>query len=211
MAEIWWRSENSVAKWPKFRPRSSKGPRKNIVGRKNLWTNFGRILPKVAKKGPKNIFFRSSLFNGTDTLSETKKNFNFISNWPLECMLHWRVFEIGRIFLMYQPENNFGTWQHCRRKVEVSHLPSTIKWIQRPRVNWKNGNGFLFYSVLCKFPSDKFCSFVSVCLAVPRVVSEVFDLLVDTATIEVLVHRHLETGKGKLYLLRHQLICITSS
>jgi hypothetical protein len=26
------------------------------VGRKNLWANFSRILPKVAEKGPKKIF-----------------------------------------------------------------------------------------------------------------------------------------------------------
>jgi hypothetical protein len=63
-----------------FGQKARKGPGKNNVGWKNLWLNFGRILPKVAEKGPKNIFLRSSLFNGTDTISETKKNFNFISN-----------------------------------------------------------------------------------------------------------------------------------
>jgi hypothetical protein len=39
----------------------------------------GRILPKVAEKGPENMFSRRSLLNGTDTLLETKENFNFIS------------------------------------------------------------------------------------------------------------------------------------
>ncbi len=31
----------SVARWQKFRPKSSKGPQKKKVGRKNLWPNFG--------------------------------------------------------------------------------------------------------------------------------------------------------------------------
>jgi hypothetical protein len=36
--------------------KAQKGPEKNKVGWKNLWSNFGRILPKVAGKGPENIF-----------------------------------------------------------------------------------------------------------------------------------------------------------
>ncbi len=39
-----------------------------------MWPNFGKILPKVAEKGSKNIFERSSFFNSIDTLTETKKN-----------------------------------------------------------------------------------------------------------------------------------------
>jgi hypothetical protein len=50
----------SVARLPKFQLKSSKGPEKNKVGWKNLWPNFGQILPKVAEKEPKNIFLRSS-------------------------------------------------------------------------------------------------------------------------------------------------------
>jgi hypothetical protein len=46
----------SVARWPKFRPKSSKGAGKKRVGRKSSWPNSGRFLPKVAVKGPKNIF-----------------------------------------------------------------------------------------------------------------------------------------------------------
>ncbi len=42
-----------VARSPKFRPKSSKGPGKNKVVRKNLWPKFGRIFPKVAEKGSK--------------------------------------------------------------------------------------------------------------------------------------------------------------
>jgi hypothetical protein len=37
-----------------------------------------------------------------------------------------------------------------------------------------------------------------VCLAVPRVVSKVVDRLEDLDTTEVLVHRHLETGKREV-------------
>jgi hypothetical protein len=47
---------DSVARWPKFRPKSSIGAGTKRVGRKNSWQNFGRILPKVAEKGPKKIF-----------------------------------------------------------------------------------------------------------------------------------------------------------
>jgi hypothetical protein len=64
-----------VARWPKFRPKGSKKPGKNKIGR-----ICGRILPKVTEKGLENIFYRRSLFHSTDTLSETKKNFNLISN-----------------------------------------------------------------------------------------------------------------------------------
>jgi hypothetical protein len=52
----------------------------NKVGRKNLWLNFGKILLKVAEKGPKNIFETSSLYDNTETLSVTKKNFYLILN-----------------------------------------------------------------------------------------------------------------------------------
>jgi hypothetical protein len=34
--------------------KAQKGPGEKF-GRKNLWPNFGRILPKVAEKGPKGI------------------------------------------------------------------------------------------------------------------------------------------------------------
>jgi hypothetical protein len=34
----------------------TRGLGKNKVGRKNLWLNLGKILLKVAEKGPKNIF-----------------------------------------------------------------------------------------------------------------------------------------------------------
>jgi hypothetical protein len=44
---------SSVVRWPKFRPKSSKEAGENKVGRKNLCSNFGRILPKVAEKGPR--------------------------------------------------------------------------------------------------------------------------------------------------------------
>jgi hypothetical protein len=40
-----------------FGQKAQKGPGKNKVGRKILWPNFGRILLKVAEKGPENIFF----------------------------------------------------------------------------------------------------------------------------------------------------------
>jgi hypothetical protein len=36
--------------------KAQKGLGKKKVGRKNLWSNLGRILPKVAEKGPKKIF-----------------------------------------------------------------------------------------------------------------------------------------------------------
>jgi hypothetical protein len=38
-----------------FGQKAQKGPGKNKVSRKNLWPNFGRILPKAAERGPKNI------------------------------------------------------------------------------------------------------------------------------------------------------------
>jgi hypothetical protein len=53
-----------------FGQKAQKMPGKNKVGRENLWPNFSQILPKVAEKGPKNMY----------TLLETKKNFYFISN-----------------------------------------------------------------------------------------------------------------------------------
>jgi hypothetical protein len=37
----------SVARWPKFRPESSKGAEKKRFGRKNSWPNF----PKNGRKG----------------------------------------------------------------------------------------------------------------------------------------------------------------
>ncbi len=45
--------------------KAQKGPQKKKVkkvGRKNLWPNFGWILPKSGRKGPQKIFKRSSLF-----------------------------------------------------------------------------------------------------------------------------------------------------
>jgi hypothetical protein len=39
-----------------FGQKAQKGPGKIKVGLKNLWPNFGQILPKVAEKGPGNIF-----------------------------------------------------------------------------------------------------------------------------------------------------------
>jgi hypothetical protein len=39
-----------------FGQKAQKGPGKKKVGRKNLLPNFGRILPKVAEKGPEDIF-----------------------------------------------------------------------------------------------------------------------------------------------------------
>jgi hypothetical protein len=97
--------------------KAEKGPRKVMLAGRIC----GRILPKVAEKGPKNIFYRNSLFIGTDTLSETNKNFNFISNWPFVrgyvamtfCEIGRTFSNTGRTFLMYWPENNVGTWQHC--------------------------------------------------------------------------------------------------
>jgi hypothetical protein len=38
-----------------FGQKAQKGPGKNKVGRKNLWPNFCRILPKVAEKRLENI------------------------------------------------------------------------------------------------------------------------------------------------------------
>jgi hypothetical protein len=46
----------SVVRWPKFRPKRSKGAGEKKVGWKYLWPKFGRTLPKVAEKGPKKIF-----------------------------------------------------------------------------------------------------------------------------------------------------------
>jgi hypothetical protein len=39
-----------------FGQKAQKGPEKNKVGRKNLSPKFGQSLPKVAEKGPENIF-----------------------------------------------------------------------------------------------------------------------------------------------------------
>jgi hypothetical protein len=44
------RINSSVARWPEFRPKSSKEAGGKKVGRKNLWPNFGRILPTVKEK-----------------------------------------------------------------------------------------------------------------------------------------------------------------
>ncbi len=46
----------SVARWPKFRPENSKGAEKTKFGRKKSWPNFGRILSKMAEKGPEKMF-----------------------------------------------------------------------------------------------------------------------------------------------------------
>jgi hypothetical protein len=45
-----------------FCQKAQRGPEKIKVGRKNLWPNFGRMLPKVAEKGPKKIFKQKFLF-----------------------------------------------------------------------------------------------------------------------------------------------------
>jgi hypothetical protein len=42
--------------------KAQRGPEKKKVGRKNLWPNFGGILPKSGIKGAAEIFKRSSLF-----------------------------------------------------------------------------------------------------------------------------------------------------
>jgi hypothetical protein len=69
------RPGTSVARWPKFRQKAQK-ERGKKVGRKNLWPNVGQILPKVAEKGPKKIFKKSSLLYSNAKLSETKAKFN---------------------------------------------------------------------------------------------------------------------------------------
>jgi hypothetical protein len=46
--------------------KAQKGPEKKKVGRKNLWPNFGRILPKVAEKGPKKFFEEFPSFTGNE-------------------------------------------------------------------------------------------------------------------------------------------------
>jgi hypothetical protein len=111
-------SASSIARWPKFRPKSSKG-----AGEKKLAGRFcDRILPEVAEKGPKNIFYRSSLFTGTDTLSETKKKCNCISNWPIVWLLNWRFNEIGRFLFSKKAAELF--W--CTGRKTISGLVNTV-------------------------------------------------------------------------------------
>ncbi len=40
----------SVARWLKFRPKSSKGAGEKKVGWKNLWLNFGQILQRRGQR-----------------------------------------------------------------------------------------------------------------------------------------------------------------
>jgi hypothetical protein len=57
--------------------KAQKGPEKKKVGRKNFWPTFGRILPKVAEKGPKKFLERISFFYSNDKYSGTITKFNF--------------------------------------------------------------------------------------------------------------------------------------
>ena len=48
----------SVARWPEFQPKKSKGAKENVVGREKWWPNFSRFLSKVTEKGPENFFLK---------------------------------------------------------------------------------------------------------------------------------------------------------
>jgi hypothetical protein len=56
--------------------KAQKGPEKKKVGRKKLWPNFGRILPKVAEKGPNTFFKEFPSFTGNEKRSETMTKFH---------------------------------------------------------------------------------------------------------------------------------------
>ena len=61
------RHVHSVARWQKFRPKSSKGAAEKKSWPKEIVAEFWLILPKsgrkgAAEKGPQKIFKRSSLF-----------------------------------------------------------------------------------------------------------------------------------------------------
>jgi hypothetical protein len=55
----------SVARWPKFRPKRSKGAVEKLSWPEEFmaefWPNFGRILPKVAEKGAEEYFLKKYL------------------------------------------------------------------------------------------------------------------------------------------------------
>jgi hypothetical protein len=87
--------------------KAQKGSRKKKVGRKNSRSKFGRMSPKVAEKGPKKI-------DSNDKHTEAKTIFYFHFEFWLQLNSALMFCESGRTFLMYWPENNLGTWQHCR-------------------------------------------------------------------------------------------------
>ncbi len=93
-----------------------------------FFTSSERAFQSSMTLSPKLCSLRSVLagffvrFHCTDTHSETKKNFHFISNWPFVWMLHWRFCKngqtfskIGLTFLMNWPGSNFGALQHWER------------------------------------------------------------------------------------------------
>jgi hypothetical protein len=90
---------SSIARWPKFRPKSSKG-----AGEKKCWPEelVAEFWPKFAEKRAKKFFERISLFYSNDKHSVTTTKFkykyvdtsaercfilcenwpNFFQNWP---------------------------------------------------------------------------------------------------------------------------------
>ncbi len=80
----------SVARWPKFRQKSSKGAGKKKSWQDEFMANLRRIYQKWQKRG------------------RGKCSIEILLSWTQ----HWGFCEIGRTFLMYWPESNFGTWQH---------------------------------------------------------------------------------------------------
>jgi hypothetical protein len=95
-----------------FGQKAQNGPGKK-VRRKNLWSNFGRIFPKVAenclrKFSIKNVPFFPSMTNS----QETDKILFELTLWlkaAFFCEIGRTFSKIGRTFLIYWPENNFWT------------------------------------------------------------------------------------------------------
>ncbi len=59
-----------------------KGGRGEKVGRKNLWPQFDRILPKAAEKGQKKIFKRVPCFTVMTNTQRQRQNLILISIFP---------------------------------------------------------------------------------------------------------------------------------
>ncbi len=92
----------SVARWQKFRPKSSKGAAEKKSWPKEFVAEFWLILPKSGRKGAAENFQKKFLIFSCDNHCEN----DVFGNWP-SFFLNWPK------FLDVLAGNFFGTWQHC--------------------------------------------------------------------------------------------------
>ncbi len=107
-----------------------RGRRKNKVGQKNLWLNFGRILQKRSRRN----FLKE--FPSFTVITNTRRQwqnliYNFVDPSAERCFAFYvkigKTFSgIGRTFFMYWLENNFETWQHWHQHTHITHSNSRV-------------------------------------------------------------------------------------